>query len=149
MSDQIYEITGHVHNISDEWKNESGTFSKRSLILFQTDIYNGKVYENYIEIDFINQGQQLIAQVWKGNKVMIRFVLQGRLGKDKYAGRAFTSLKGIKIDVLEASTPEQASAEIKANEATEAVTGFVGQSQGQGAPNPPQESSKQFDDLPF
>ena len=143
MSDQVYEITGHVHSISDEWKNESGTFSKRSLILYQKEFYNEKAYENYIEIDFINQGQQLIAQVWKGNKILIRFVLQGRLGKGQHEGRAFTSLKGIKVDILEASTPEQASAGIKANEVNDAVAGFVNPGQSQQAPG------KDFEDLPF
>ncbi len=145
MSDtKVYEIEGIVYKIGDEWSNDSKTFSKMSLILLQVSSYGDKTYENYIEFDYINEGMHLLAPVNEGNRVLVRFVLNGRLGKDKYEGRAFTTLKGIKIEILEAFTTQQAQQGFRADEVDTAVGQFIGGNQ----PAPP-DSDDGADDLPF
>ena len=148
MSDsKIFDFEGIVYRIGDEWSNDSKTFFKRSLILLQVSDYNGKKYENYIEFDLINEGMHLLAPVNEGNKVNVRFVLNGRLGKEKYEGRAFTTLKAINIEILEASTPQQVQTSIKADEVHTAVENFVADKQP--VPLGSDDNSDGTNDLPF
>lgn len=143
----IYEIEGIVYRIGDEWKNDTGTFSKMPLILLVTEFWNEKKYESFIEFDFIGEAMHLLGPVELGYKVSIRFVLNGRLGKDKYEGRAFTTLKAIKIEVLESSTVAQGQASIKADEVQSNVQGFV-DNQG-GASQGSSSDDSGASDLPF
>jgi len=140
MENVIYEATGVVHAIGNQFKNETGTFEKTPLILLVSSSFNGTKYEDFIEFDFINEGQHLIAPIFPGNKITVRFVLNGRLGKDKYEGRAFTTLKGIKVEVLEASTPQQAQQGLNQSQEESATNNFVMQSS---------PASSGADDLPF
>ena len=130
MNDVIYELEGTVYSIGDEWSNDSKTFSKMSLVVMTTSSWKDKLFENYIELDFINEAMHLLGSVREGNRVSVRFVLQGRLGKDKYEGRAFTTLKAIRIDVLDATTTAQAGVSREAERDGVAAAAFVNQSSG-------------------
>jgi len=98
MEGKIYEIEGTVFRIDEDVQEFGPYFKKRSLILHQRKTYKEKTYEDFIEFDFVNDMIYKLDAASVGNKVRISFVIQGKESK-KQAGRYFSTLKAIRIDV--------------------------------------------------
>jgi len=108
MANTIYEITGIVHKVGDEQVFAEGRFKKREVVIILSNMYKDKVYEEFITIEFQNTQTYECTGVNPGNKVKIAFVLQGREAKrDDLKGRFFNTIKGIKLETLEATTTGQ------------------------------------------
>ena len=104
------EIKGRVYRIG-EVENVSQSFSKQTLAIVQQryDPETGEPYKpNYAEIEFVKNNIRLLQGLHEGDKVVVKFVVEGRLYKaDDKPEMIFTRLKGVGLEKQEARAEVQ------------------------------------------
>lgn len=103
------EIKGRVYRIG-EVENVSQSFTKQTLAIVQQryDPETGEPYKpNYAEIEFVKNNIRLLQGLQEGDKVVVKFVVEGRLYKaDDKPEMIFTRLKGVGLEKQESKGQE-------------------------------------------
>lgn len=107
------QIIGRVFQIGDtnEIKSKDGskTYYKRELVL-DTTRFDGltgeRGYDNYPSVEFSGDNCQLLNQFKQGDIVVVSFDLQGTKYEKDGQTRFFTSIRGYKIELKQASQPQ-------------------------------------------
>lgn len=93
MSEQVQtvgrvrpEIKGKVIAVMDEWRNNSGTFWKREVV-----VETGLRFPNPLKVTFQKEGTGHLEGVEAGDCVIIPYVLNGR----EYEGRYYVDIIGL------------------------------------------------------
>lgn len=110
-----YEIIGTALKIgaTETFQTKSGQpFRRRSLVLMQRrfDQNTGQEFEpNYPTIDFTQRGCQDLDRFKQGDKVRVRFEVQGVKYTDKTSGeeRYMNKLRGFRIEPYVVQQPQQ------------------------------------------
>ena len=104
-----YEIKGRVYKVG-EVENVSQSFTKQTLAIIQQryDPETGEPYKpNYAEIDFVKNNIKFLQGLQEGDKVVVKFVVEGRLYKaDDKPEMIFTRLKGVGLEKQESKGQE-------------------------------------------
>lgn len=108
------QIIGRVFQIGDtnEIKSKDGskTYYKRELVLDATrfdGLTGERGYDNYPSVEFSGDNCQLLNQFKQGDIVVVSFDLQGTKYEKDGQTRFFTSIRGYKIELKQASQPQQ------------------------------------------
>lgn len=98
----IYEYTGVVEKVLDLQTFASG-FTKRDIVLTD-DVGTETKWPNHIAFTFKKDATSILETVREGQRVKIRFAIDGRAWDDPKSGktRYFTDLTGLKLEVLNA-----------------------------------------------
>ena len=88
-----YLVTGSIVRIEDEQTYGNGYVVRR--VVLSTNDYDPQ----YVQVQFVREGIRMLDSLQVGDKVKIRFRLEGRPWQDRY----FTNLVGEHVDVLEAA----------------------------------------------
>lgn len=103
------EIKGRVYKIG-EVENVSQSFTKQTLAIVQQryDPETGEPYKpNYAEIEFVKNNIKFLQGLQEGDKVAVKFVVEGRLYKaDDKPEMIFTRLKGVGLEKQESKGQE-------------------------------------------
>ena len=103
------EIKGRVYKIG-EVENVSQSFTKQTLAIIQQryDPETGEPYKpNYAEIEFVKNNIKFLQGLQEGDKVVVKFVVEGRLYKaDDKPEMIFTRLKGVGLEKQESKGQE-------------------------------------------
>ncbi len=110
-----YEIIGTVLNTgtTETFQTKSGQpFQRRSLVLIQRrfDQNTGQEFEpNYPTIDFTQRGCQDLDRFQQGDRVRVRFEVQGVKYTDKTTGeeRYMNRLRGFRIEPYVVQQPQR------------------------------------------
>lgn len=96
----IYEYTGVIEKVLDTQTFPSG-FSKRDVVLTD-DVGEQTKYPNHITFTFKKDAANVLETVKEGQRVKIRFAIDGRVWNDPKTGkdRYFTDLTGLKLEVI-------------------------------------------------
>ena len=104
-----YEIKGRVYKVG-EVENVSQSFIKQTLAIIQQryDPETGEPYKpNYAEIEFVKNNIKFLQGLQEGDKVVVKFVVEGRLYKaDDKPEMIFTRLKGVGLEKQESKGQE-------------------------------------------
>lgn len=107
------QIIGRVFQIGDtnEIKSKDGskTYYKRELVLDATrfdGLTGERGYDNYPSVEFSGDNCQLLNQFKQGDIVVVSFDLQGTKYEKDGQTRFFTSIRGYKIELKQASQPQ-------------------------------------------
>ena len=104
-----YEIKGRVYKVG-EVENVSQSFTKQTLAIIQQryDPETGEPYKpNYAEIEFVKNNIKFLQGLQEGDKVVVKFVVEGRLYKaDDKPEMIFTRLKGVGLEKQESKGQE-------------------------------------------
>ena len=98
------EIKGKVIAVLDEWRNNTGTFWKREVV-----VETGYKFPNPLKVTFQKEGTSHLEGVAEGDCVIIPYVLNGR----EYDGRYYVDIIGMglqKIVGAGGAAPAQAAA---------------------------------------
>lgn len=80
------EIKGKVLAVMDEWRNNTGTFWKREVV-----VETGLRFPNPLKVTFQKEGTGHLEGVAEGDIVIIPYVLNGR----EYEGRYYVDIIGM------------------------------------------------------
>lgn len=80
------EIRGKVLAVMDEWRNNTGTFWKREVV-----VETGLRFPNPLKVTFQKEGTGHLEGVAEGDFVIIPYVLNGR----EYEGRYYVDIIGM------------------------------------------------------
>lgn len=143
MASRTFETEGVIFRIGEEQVFAEGRFKKTEFILLQQSEYKSKLYEDHVSFECQGEQQYQLTGVQEGNRVKVWFVIQGREAKrEDLKGRYFNTLKAIKIDVLEATSPDQRAENTAQSNQQQEISSFVGENDGLSVSDGP-------DDLPF
>ena len=95
------EIRGKVLAVLDEWRNNTGTFWKREVV-----VETGYKFPNPLKVTFQKEGTSHLEGVAEGDCVIIPYVLNGR----EYDGRYFVDIIGMGLQKIVGAAPAQAAA---------------------------------------
>ena len=96
----IYEYTGVVEKILPMQTFSSG-FTKREFIV-GNDVDSPSKYPNPVKFSFKKDNCSLLDSVQKGQRVKVRFAIDGRRWEGPRGVQYFVDLTGLKIEVLNA-----------------------------------------------
>ena len=96
----IYEYTGVVEKVLEMQEFASG-FKKRDLVLTD-DIGQESRWPNHIAFTFKKDNVSALENVRQGQRVKVRFVIDGRRWEGQRGVQYFIDLTALKIEVLEA-----------------------------------------------
>ena len=85
------EIRGKVIAVLDEWRNNTGTFWKREVV-----IETGYKFPNPLKVTFQKEGTSHLEGVAEGDCVIIPYVLNGR----EYDGRYYVDIIGMGLQKI-------------------------------------------------
>ena len=85
------EIRGKVIAVMDEWRNNTGTFWKREVV-----VETGLRFPNPLKVTFQKEGTSHLEGVAEGDCVIIPYVLNGR----KYDGRYYVDIIGMGLQKI-------------------------------------------------
>ena len=85
------EIRGKVLAVLDEWRNNTGTFWKREVV-----VETGYKFPNPLKVTFQKEGTSHLEGVAEGDCVIIPYVLNGR----EYDGRYFVDIIGMGLQKI-------------------------------------------------
>ena len=97
---QVFEYTGVVEEIFPVQTFSSG-FTKREFIV-GNDVDSPSKYPNPVKFSFKKDNCSLLDSVQKGQRVKVRFVIDGRRWEGQRGVQYFIDLTALKIEVLEA-----------------------------------------------
>ena len=108
------QIIGRVFQIGDtkEIKSKDGskTYYKRELVLDATrfdGLTGQRGFDNYPSFEFSGDNCQMLDSFKQGDIVVVSFDLQGMKYEKEGQTRFFTSIRGYKIELKQASQPLQ------------------------------------------
>ena len=85
------EIRGKVLAVLDEWRNNTGTFWKREVV-----VETGLRFPNPLKVTFQKEGTSHLEGVAEGDCVIIPYVLNGR----EYDGRYYVDIVGMDLQKI-------------------------------------------------
>jgi len=85
------EIRGKVLAVLDEWRNNTGTFWKREVV-----VETGYKFPNPLKVTFQKEGTSHLEGVAEGDCVIIPYVLNGR----EYDGRYYVDIIGMGLQKI-------------------------------------------------
>lgn len=85
------EIRGKVIAVMDEWRNNTGTFWKREVV-----VETGLRFPNPLKVTFQKEGTSHLEGVAEGDCVIIPYVLNGR----EYDGRYYVDIIGMALQKI-------------------------------------------------
>ena len=85
------EIRGKVLAVLNEWRNNTGTFWKREVV-----VETGYKFPNPLKVTFQKEGTSHLEGVAEGDCVIIPYVLNGR----EYDGRYFVDIIGMGLQKI-------------------------------------------------
>lgn len=85
------EIRGKVIAVMDEWRNNTGTFWKREVV-----VETGLRFPNPLKVTFQKEGTSHLEGVAEGDCVIIPYVLNGR----EYDGRYYVDIIGMGLQKI-------------------------------------------------
>lgn len=85
------EIRGKVIAVLDEWRNNTGTFWKREVV-----VETGYKFPNPLKVTFQKEATSHLEGVAEGDSVIIPFVLNGR----EYDGRYYVDIIGMGLQKI-------------------------------------------------
>lgn len=85
------EIRGKVLAVMDEWRNNTGTFWKREVV-----VETGLRFPNPLKVTFQKEGTSHLEGVAEGDCVIIPYVLNGR----EYDGRYYVDIIGMGLQKI-------------------------------------------------
>ena len=85
------EIRGKVLAVLDEWRNNTGTFWKREVV-----VETGLRFPNPLKVTFQKEGTSHLEGVAEGDCVIIPYVLNGR----EYDGRYYVDIVGMGLQKI-------------------------------------------------
>lgn len=97
---QIYDYTGVVEEVHDTQTFSSG-FTKRDVIV-GNDVDSPSKYPNPVKFSFKKDNCSLLDGIKKGQRVKLRFVIDGRRWEGAKGVQYFVDLTGLKIEVMNA-----------------------------------------------
>ena len=97
---QIYDYTGVVEEVLDTQTFSSG-FTKRDVIV-GNDVDSPSKYPNPVKFSFKKDNCSLLDGIKKGQRVKVRFAVDGRRWEGPKGVQYFVDLTGLKIEVLNA-----------------------------------------------
>lgn len=97
---QVFEYTGVVEEVFPVQTFASG-FTKREFIV-GNDVDSPSKYPNPVKFSFKKDNCSLLDSVHKGQRVKVRFVIDGRRWEGQRGVQYFIDLTALKIEVLEA-----------------------------------------------
>lgn len=95
------EIRGKVLAVLDEWRNNTGTFWKREVV-----VETGLRFPNPLKVTFQKEATSHLEGVAEGDCVIIPYLLNGR----EYDGRYFVDIIGMGLQKITGGTAKQAAA---------------------------------------
>ena len=109
-----YEAWGKIDKIGPR-ENVSDKLAKRVLWLYQAETYEGNIYENYLQMEFINKNCDMLDSWGECDFVKVTFKIAGRKYKkdEETPEKVFCNMvawkvengKGVKKDTGGASAP--------------------------------------------
>ena len=93
------EIRGKVLAVMDEWRNNTGTFWKREVV-----VETGLRFPNPLKVTFQKDATSHLEGVAEGDCVIIPYVLNGR----EYDGRYYVDIIGMGLSKIGATKPAAA-----------------------------------------
>ena len=85
------EIRGKVIAVMEEWRNNTGTFWKREVV-----VETGYKFPNPLKVTFQKEGTSHLEGVAEGDSVIIPYVLNGR----EYDGRYYVDIIGMGLQKI-------------------------------------------------
>lgn len=101
----FYDYTGVVEEVCAVQTFASG-FTKRDVIV-GNDVDSGSAYPNPVKFSFKKNNCALLDTVRKGQRVKVRFSVDGRRWDGPKGVQYFVDLTGFKIEVLDADGSSQ------------------------------------------
>ena len=95
---QIYDYTGVVEDVLPTQTFSSG-FTKRDIIV-GNDVDSQSKYPNPVKFSFKKDNCSLLDGISKGQRVKVRFVVDGRRWDGPKGVQYFIDLTGLKIEAL-------------------------------------------------
>ena len=95
---QIYDYTGVVEDVLATQTFSSG-FTKRDIIV-GNDVDSQSKYPNPVKFSFKKDNCSLLDGISKGQRVKVRFVIDGRRWDGPKGVQYFIDLTGLKIEAL-------------------------------------------------
>ena len=89
------EIRGKVLAVLDEWRNNTGTFVKRDII-----IETGYRYPNPLKVTFKNDKIDLVEGLAEGDCVIVQYSLTGREWDGPNGKQYFVDIEGLKLQKI-------------------------------------------------
>ena len=94
----LYDYTGVVEEVGQTQKFDSG-FTKRDVIV-GNDIDSESRYPNPVKFTFKKTNCSLLDGIAKGQRVKVRFAIDGRRWEGPKGVQYFVDLTGLKIETL-------------------------------------------------
>ena len=98
---QLFDYTGVVEEVGQTQSFGTSGFTKRELIV-GNDIDSNSRYPNPVKFTFKKDNCSLVDGVQKGQRVKIRFAIDGRRWDGPRGTQYFVDLTALKIDVMNA-----------------------------------------------
>ena len=95
------EIRGKVIAVFDEWRNNTGTFWKREIV-----VETGLRFPNPLKVSFQKDATSHLEGVEEGDCVIIPYVLNGR----EYDGRYYVDIVGMSLQKIVGGAAKPAAA---------------------------------------
>ena len=95
------EIRGKVIVVLDEWRNNTGTFWKREVV-----VETGLSFPNPLKVTFQKEATSHLEGVAEGDCVIIPYLLNGR----EYDGRYYVDIIGMGLQKITGGTAKPAAA---------------------------------------
>ena len=95
------EIRGKVLAVLDEWRNNTGTFWKREVV-----VETGLRFPNPLKVTFQKEATSHLEGVAEGDCVIIPYLLNGR----EYDGRYYVDIIGMGLQKITGGTAKPAAA---------------------------------------
>ena len=95
------EIRGKVLAVIDEWRNNTGTFWKREVV-----VETGYKFPNPLKVSFQKEATSHLEGVAEGDCVIIPYVLNGR----EYDGRYYVDIIGMGLQKIVGAAAKPAAA---------------------------------------
>ena len=96
---QLFDYTGVVEEVGQTQSFGTSGFTKRELIV-GNDIDSNSRYPNPVKFTFKKDNCSLVDGVQKGQRVKIRFAIDGRRWDGPRGTQYFVDLTPLKIDVM-------------------------------------------------
>jgi len=97
----LYDYTGVVEEVGQTQSFGSNGFTKREVIV-GNDIDSESRYPNPVKFTFKKNNCSLLDGISKGQRVKVRFAIDGRRWEGQKGVQYFVDLTGLKIEVVNA-----------------------------------------------
>ena len=97
----LYDYTGVVEEVGQTQSFGSNGFTKREVIV-GNDIDSESRYPNPVKFTFKKNNCALLDGISKGQRVKVRFAIDGRRWEGQKGVQYFVDLTGLKIEVVNA-----------------------------------------------